>query len=423
MKIIVADDRKDNGKEIMEAVVDGCPDPELQPVFEGNLLALLDQLFQRVEAAVDKPADWSPGEDLLFDSADMVLLDNNLAHLNVRGARLTAESIAGYVRTFTKCPYVVSLNKNPYDFDLRYLVGDYQTHADLTLNTSHLANRALWTGRIADAKEGFLPSYWPRLQEAADKRRAQIAFVRGAYEQRIFETFGVPKSAYEYLSLHAKGALSSETEIDHVDASGAKTLDALTFADVFVDRGERSVSAFDDRKKLVAGARNPNVLDVLARAVAAHVDLWFRRDVLGPQEALVDLPHLIARLPIVLEAGRKSVDDWNRVLGAGEAPYGMDPTLHRAHLAPREFGLQAWVSRPAFWWSELKADETLSKMFAKAELGDWPDAVFCEDRSAFVPRSDHAITPFVAEFEGAWGQRYVARIPGVRYAPLSRFAV
>ena len=63
---------------------------------------------------------------------DIVILDNNLAELTIPGARHTAESIAGYIRAFTNIPYIVSLNKNPdIDFDLRYLMGDRHTQADV----------------------------------------------------------------------------------------------------------------------------------------------------------------------------------------------------------------------------------------------------------------------------------------------------
>ena len=47
-------------------------------------------------------------------------------------------------------------------------------------------------------------------------------------------------------------------------------------------------------------------MEIIARVVAAYIDRWFRRDVLGPQEALVDLPHLLMRLPFLL--GEKAGD-------------------------------------------------------------------------------------------------------------------
>ena len=111
----------------------------------------IDALFERARRLLNR--QWTLSRATLkgtvFEPSDfdIVVLDNNLAALEVSGARQTAESIAGYIRAFTNIPYIVSLNKNPeVDFDLRYLLGDYQTQADVALNTDHLANRALWRG-------------------------------------------------------------------------------------------------------------------------------------------------------------------------------------------------------------------------------------------------------------------------------------
>ena len=135
-----------------------------------------------------------------FDS-DIVVIDNNLAALDIKGARLTAEAVAGFVRAFTTSPYVVSLNKNPeIDFDLRYLVGDYQTHADLALNAGHLSIPALWTGNSRDTEDDFLPWYWPVLSKISKKRREQIEFLETRLELSIVEALEFPRKAVHYLS-------------------------------------------------------------------------------------------------------------------------------------------------------------------------------------------------------------------------------
>ena len=84
-----------------------------------------------------------------FDNHDLILLDTNLTHLGCsRGPRLTAESIAGYIRAFTAGTGTSSPSTRipDVDFDLRFLIGDYTTRTDLALNETHLGNRALWTG-------------------------------------------------------------------------------------------------------------------------------------------------------------------------------------------------------------------------------------------------------------------------------------
>ena len=86
-----------------------------------------------------------------------------------------------------------------------------------------------------------------------------------------------------------------------------------------------------------------------------------------------------------------------------------------------------WVPSPALWWAELKGDEQLDALFFEAKADEWPDVVFCEDKSVFIERlpKDGGKGPseFSAEFEGSWGRRYVAKIERTRYVPLSRFAV
>src|SRR5207244_1753722 len=127
----------------------------------------------------------------------------------------------GYIRAFTSTPYIISLNKNPdIDFDLRYLIGDYATRADVALNTHHLSNIALWTGDQKKAKSGFLPWYWPRLDKVSDRRRKQVEFVRKYLDDSIMTTFGFDDEAIGFLSPRATGSLSPKAELDGVVQDG-----------------------------------------------------------------------------------------------------------------------------------------------------------------------------------------------------------
>src|SRR5258705_13840838 len=122
MKILVCDDLPDRCDEVKKAIehakLDGA---EVDTLVGKELVAQLELLFAKVEACLKAPTGYVESLDLKFDGYDLIAIDNNLAHLEIKGARLTAESIAGYIRAFTSAPYVVSLNKNPdVDFDLRY---------------------------------------------------------------------------------------------------------------------------------------------------------------------------------------------------------------------------------------------------------------------------------------------------------------
>lgn len=427
MKVLVCDDLSGSAKEIEQAIKEGTQgNVEVKSLVKEQFIEQLKKLFGRAKRSLDEPANYSEADKLLFDDADVVILDNNLAHLDVDGTRLTAESIAGYVRAFTSGAYLVSLNKNTdVDFDLRYLVGDYTTRADLALNTKHLANPGLWTGNPADAKEGFLPWYWPCLSKAAGRRREQINFVIGRLDEAIFAALKVPaKDVMGFLSLHARGALAPDALSDEQAGMGTQ-LAQLTFRSVFVAK-DRSLPIMDDRKAL-ANVDSDVIRGVIGRVVAADIDLWIRRDVLGPQGALVDVPHLLLRFPVLLEQRARDVAGWNDSLRTSAPPFGMERHLYEEHIAKAKFEVDVWAPSPAFWWPNIKADEKLNQLYLQAKQEEWADVVFCEDRSIFVQRSPQdggpAATEFSAEFEGSWTRRHVARINGVRYAPRSRFAV
>ena len=174
----------------------------------------LKALFKDIEGFLEDSPHSSPVESP-FDNQDLIVLDNNLTHLNVSGTRLTAESIAGYIRAFSTGTYIISINKNPdVDFDLRFLIGDYTTQTDLALNENHLGNRALWTGNPSDANDGFIPWYWPRLKDVVKRRQEQIDFVQERLEEKVFSSLAFNDDAIGFLSYHAKGALSSDAWAD-----------------------------------------------------------------------------------------------------------------------------------------------------------------------------------------------------------------
>lgn len=427
MKVLICDDEPERSAQIARRVDDAGQEQPV-PLLDPQLTAELKELFASVKKCIDDPEKFTALPELSFsDGVDIVILDNNLARLDVTGARLTAESIAGYIRAFTTAPYIISLNKNPeVDFDLRYLVGDYSTRADLALNTKHLSNPALWTRDPASAENGFLPWYWPQLDIAHTRRRNQYEFVLKHLNDPVLPTLGFDDEAISLLSPHALGALSPNAESDGVHEDGVAP-NEITFRDVFMAR-DRSLPVQSEREKLSEAEKAGNgvIRQIIARIVAADIDLWFRRDVVGPQEPLVDVPHLLMRLPFLLGGRANDLNEWNKCVGVDTMPYGVEPTLYDNHLGKTEFEHDIWVPHASFWWHKLKTDESLNELFFAAKEGEWADSVFCEDRSLFLERSpqDEEAAPieFPAEFEGSWVRHYVARIDNIQYAPRSRFA-
>lgn len=426
MRILVCDDEEARCDDIVSSIREGVDNAPERLVGQ-ELTDALESLRKGINSCVDDPNNCKPFAKLPFDDVDIVLLDNNLAHLESTGARLTAEAIIGNIRAFSSAAYIISLNKNTdVDFDLRYLVGDYETRADVALNTAHLANPALWTGDQTTAKEGFLPWYWPRLENAPTRRRSQIDFVRKHLADSVLTTLGFDDDAIGFLSPHALGALSPKAEADGSQNEGLAPKD-ISFRHVFIAR-DRSLPVQSERDALSKAqeAGNQFIDEIVARSVAADIDFWFRRDVVGPQEPLVDVPHLLMRFPFLLGDRANDINAWNESAKADEPPYGLEQKLYDEHLVGAKYEHEVWVPTPCFWWPKLKSDEKLNEYFFRAKEGEWADVVFCEDRSEFLLRENadnDSPVEFPAEFEGSWSRRYVSRIDGVQYAPLSRLAL
>ena len=428
MKILVCDDSEERGEDTLTEIANSKVGHHAVGAFGTKLRDGINALFERARSLLN--GDFTPSRATLngsiFESSDfdILVLDNNLAGLDLSGARHTAESIAGYVRAITNIPYIVSLNKNPdVDIDLRYLIGDYQTQADVALNTEHLANRALWRGLPEANANHFQPWYWPILNEAPNRRRKQIAFVKRYLGKPVLKALSFSPDHIEYLSRHAKGALSPDTE----DGS----IETVTFR-TFFERSCRSLPIRQERETLASKIDAENTaerhaaLNVVARVVAAEIDRWMRRDLLGPQDVLVDLPHLVARMPFLLGEKASTLKQWNKVVSAPKRPFGLSDSLYRKHLARASYRCSTWTKSPCFWWPMLKVNESLNEMFIDDE-STWVDAVFCEDVSRFKRLSfgarESEPREFTAEFEGTWNRRHVAVIEGKKYSPKSRFAV
>ena len=440
LKVLVCDDIPQRGKEAVdeiERVRDRLEEVgvsiSIQTLFAEKLSRELKKLFEHIANRLPpndaaQSAGAAPFECSEFDR-DIVVIDNNLAALDIQGARLTAETVAGFIRAFTDACYVVSLNKNPeIDFDLRYLVGDYRTQADVALNACHLSNPALWTGNPSDAEDGFLPWYWPMLGSVSQRRREQIEFTRKYLKSRstIVRALEFPDRAVEYLSRHATGALSPRANTEDTGVQDEAPPGAVKFMDFF-KRSCRSLPVYKDRDRLAnqASEGDEEASKVIARVVAAEFDKWLRRDVLGPQDVLVDVPHLLLRMPFLLGDKVNEVDRWHAAPTIAKPSFGLDPRIYDEHVASAKFFFDPWVRSPCFWWPALKENEALNKCFFSSNR-NWPHFVFCEDVSRFelLARNAEDSEPmrFSAEFEGSWSRRYVYLCTGKKYAPISRIA-
>ena len=426
MRILVCDDIEERGQQAVREVQRGDLPHQVE-------LLPLDELRETIEALVDQGRPFLNGDrDAALPSGgrsfggrevDLLILDNNLAELRIPGARHTAEALAGHVRAFTDVPYIVSLNKNPLtDFDLRFLVGDYQTVTDLPLNRRHLSSVGLWTGTPGSPDE-FLPWYWPILDDAPARRRRQVEFIEQRLDEPVLVALGFGEGRVAHLSRHARGAIlrDSDSEAD---------LESGTFRDFFI-ASCRSLPIEKERGKLAGLLEAPDAdtrraaRGIVARVAAAEIERWFRRDVLGPQDLLVDVPHLLMRMPFLLGDRAGEIDAWNACLSVPDRPFGLSADSYTRFLERAKYGHGVWSEVPCFWWPMLDGDKELNTMFY-GDQTSWAPAVFCEDLSrfrAFDEDDPGRPREFEAEFEGAWSQRHVALLAGRSYTPKSRFAL
>ena len=408
MKILICDDKPSQCEQTRSTIDSRC-DAEI--LAGADLKNGLTALFETVANILNGNGSTSMESVISdFDGFDVLIVDNNLTGLGLDGARLTAETIIGYLRAFTDAPYIISLNKNlSVDFDLRFLFGDYQSLADLALNTGHLSNYRLWQ---PESGEGFAPWYWPRLADAAVRRKAQIDFIEDKLEMPVWDALGFPTEADDYLSLRAKSPLSS-TEGSVREAP----------IEVFLDSSRALPPAEIKKLKMLASEGAHFAMKAVRQLLAYEVDRWLRRDVWGTQDVLIDLPHLVAQMPFLLGENAGDLDCWNEAIVCEEPPFGLDASMFENHLAAARFDHRMWVPGPCFWWPTLKLDDALTEHFFKAE-DNWPDAVFCEDVSRFVHMAGagEADSPreFEADIEGSWARRYIAYVGDYLYSPRSR---
>jgi hypothetical protein len=416
MKVLVCDDFEAEATKTAADIRTGWKAAELDDAdLEVEVLASerlgqqLTLLFGNIAEALKKdPGRLEPTE---FDERDIVFIDNNLAHLNLGGARHTAETVAGFIRAFSSVGTVVSLNRNPgVDFDLKHLIGDATSIADQALNVGHLALPGLWKR----ASQGdFRPWYWPELSTVPLRRAKQVEAIKGVLDNDVLSHLGFRETTIAALSRAALGALSGTATI----SDAAEGTAPVTFREYFL-HSTRSVPAESDRECLVGDD------DVVSRVVAAELEMWLRRYVLGPQEALVDHPHLLSRMGYLLGDEGQKLEAWNTAVLEVDEPFGVVQPLYDQHLKARRWEPAYWLDVAVYEWAEINADEDLASRFFSAP--EWGDFVFCEDTSKFMERpveGANAPQEFAVEVDGQWNRRFVAKLDGRKYAPLSRLAM
>jgi hypothetical protein len=159
---------------------------------------------------------------------------------------------------------------------------------------------------------------------------------------------------------------------------------------------------------------------MIARLVAAELDYWLRRDLIGPQDILLDPPHLQMRAALD-EKEAPDAQSWNATAQSREAPFGLMPTAYDAVYSKHRFAHSEWLPYPGFWWPAIERDEAFLALREKYHVRSL--LVFCEDTRRFQ-EAGSATPPerFVPEGSRPWSPRFVELVADRGYYPQSQFA-
>ena len=328
-----------------------------------------------------------------FDNAEILVLDYDLLHIDKNNMRHTGEALARLVRMFSNPQVVVVVNQfREAQFDLS-LRGHLASHADLNLDAEFLGKSGLW----ADPPwEGFRPWHWQTLSCAVDTQKARQAVVKKRIDEPIVNVLGMQ---------HEDAARLSDTAFGFI-APNAKSwgeLQKQTFKS-FIH------APANDRDALALIEHDP---DAACRFLAARIGKWLERQVLGPQDVLVDVPHLIQRYPFLLGDDVSELDAWN-------AAIHNDEEVRKQVPDGCWFGLPKFLSRPAIWRHRFEDEAGVSGLRRSFDFSTVPAFVFLEDTSTFAPMD--RTKEFRAGHHNAFDRRFVKCLDGIAYAPQRRLA-
>lgn len=329
----------------------------------------------------------------LFDGIDVLIIDYDLLHIDEKKAQHTGEGLGRLTRMFADCAVIVVLNQYPgVHFDLR-LRGHLESYADTNADADLIATPGFWCDPPWD---GFRPWAWQTISQAVENQRAQVAFLQKSRDKPILDALGMRDEDVSRLSDSAFGFIAP-------NANDYSSLREITFREcterILKARDEQALIEFDENAAI--------------RLAAARIGKWLKREVLGPQDVLTDVPHLIQRFPFLMGDEVDTAQAWNRAI---HDPVTLKKIFDKSYWFEPEF----FLSSPAVWRQRVENDESFRKLRSEFDFTSAPDFVFAEDSSRFIERS--AATEFRAGFHNPFDRRFLVRIGDLHYAPQRRLA-
>ncbi len=411
IRIIVIDDHEENANANIISLKNGL---------EGSGVTAEINTLQEAEkneliASIEQPDNWkldlnSIPTFKLFDDADIVFIDYQLGALQGHSF-LTAEDVAGWIRAFSDAKLIIILNRFfEVDFDLTMNQGAIPTAADLHMNASLLECPGLWAMQPWDStapRSNFRPWAWPLLQEAIvdiDKCREDLSSFEGFENRAILEYFQFNDDLIGQMTHNALGFLDPTS----------KTPNTATFLD-FLKNGRPGIAA-EIRDQLAANIGDARIKNSVINILVSSLRRWLCTMILGPQDVLIDIPHLAQRMPWLLN---KKVND--------EAVWKKLASFHDAEELPEVvkdflYNKEHWLSRKTFLMPVLQKAAAVLKLYDDFSEQTGEEHVLLEDFSVFVKINE--AESFTAAFNSMWSTRYVSHSAveagEIHYAPKVR---
>lgn len=396
MRIRVCDDVEDIAEEwvaAVRAVVPAGYDVARMTAAKAEVSNLLQRKLA-VEKGND-PATWKTE----FDEIDVLVIDYDLLHLDETGGRTTGEGVARLARSLSICGAIVLMNqfKGPqFDLGMR---GHLDSLADTNIDATLVGQAALWQRRDPIAGQ-FNPTTWTPIPDLVGAARAlAVTFGSAGIDAAMMPLVGLGLPALSELSDTAFGFLS-------VKAETADELAAVTLRGFL----ERSVDA------KVVGCLLEKAPDIVFNFAAFRIVKWLDRAVLRPMDVLVDGPHLLDRLPFMIDSMKANADDpadWVKAAAAPRAALRWD-VLEKYHndAASKVLG------RMVFDWFSLANDDKVDEMQDTYLENQRIRYYLAEDTSRFVDKG--ALTRYRADFHNFGDRRAIENLGDITYGPLRR---
>jgi len=395
MRVRVCDDVKDIADSWVKDISDALDSADVARMDSAK--DEISKLLNRKIAVEDKSDPHIHSTE--FDEIDVLVVDYDLLHLDGAGSRTTGEGVARLARTYSTCGAIVVMNQyRSAQFDLG-MRGHLESFADLNVAAELIGSTPLW--RPVEPYAGtFNPTIWRPMPTLLSAARSLAESLSGAgYDAPICDLIGLDLEAATELSDTAFGFLSSK-------AQTAEDLRKVTLREFLTQSLDPKIS----------GSLIETMPDELTNYAAFRIAKWLDRAVLRPMDVLIDVPHLIDRLPFLILSDKSDVGDPKAWIKATLDPENLlDWDLLSKYINERA---SSALGRQVFNWYQLSGDSKIDDL--QDEYLEKENVRFhlAEDTSRFLP--SEKLTQYRADFHNFGDRRAIEKLSSITYGPQRR---